>query len=255
MKGLGRVVIVLHEPQDLVNIAGSMRAMMNMGLKRLRLVRPAEFDVHRITGIAHRSEVLLEKAEHYDTLEDAVADAVYVVGTSARARTEGRNYLRPRAAATRMLERAESGTVAIVFGREDRGLSNEALDLCHTVAVVPTSTEYTSLNLAQAVLIVAYELFCLTPSADRPLPRGRRATEPASRQDLEQMYAALLDGLSEIEFFKARKPESVMRTLRTILSQADLDRREAKLVAALGYEMRHYVRRIRGEPGSDSDDT
>ena len=260
MTPLDGIVLVLHEPQDLVNIAGTARAMMNMGLGRLRLVSPAEYDPYRITGIAHRSEPILERAEHFDDLESALADAVYVVGTSARARTAGRNYGRPADMAPDILERARQGTVAIVFGREDRGLSNEALDLCHAIAVIPTVERYSSLNLAQAVLVLSYELFRRTPDAARPHPRGRRATEPARRDVLEKMYAALRDGLEEIEFFKARKPESVMRTLRTILSQADMDEREARLVAAVGYEMRHYVRRIRpdlasgAEPGENRGD-
>ncbi len=249
MSPLDRIVVVLHEPQDLVNIAGTARAMMNMGLDQLRLVRPAEFSIRRITGIAHRSEALLERTLHFETLADAVGDAVYVVGTSARHRTEGRNYGRPATLADAILQQTENGTVALVFGREDRGLSNEDLDLCHAIAVVPTAARYSSLNLAQAVLILAYELFSRTTEADRPLPRGRRATHPATRADLEQMYSALRGGLEEMQFFKARKPESVMRTLRTILSQADMDQRESRLLAAIGYEFGHYIRRLRNTLG------
>ena len=245
MNPLDRVIIVLDETKDLVNIAGTARAMMNMGLTRLRLVKPQEFDAYRITGIAHRSEPILEATEHFDSLEAALEDCVWVVGTSARARTEGRNYGRPADLADEILERTQAGPVAIVFGREDRGLTNQALDLCHAIAVVPTAAEYSSLNLAQAVMIVAYELFRRTSDAERPLPKGRRATELATHNDLEEMYRALLGGLGELEFFKARKPESVMRTLRTILSQADLDQREARLVAGIGYEMGHVVRRLR----------
>lgn len=245
MSPLDRVVIVLDQTKDLVNIAGTARAMMNMGLSRLRLVKPQEFDAYRITGIAHRSEPILAATQHFDTLEEALEDCVWVVGTSARARTEGRNYGRPVDLAGEIIERTGSGTVAIVFGREDRGLTNQALDLCHAIAVIPTSAEYSSLNLAQAVMIVAYELYQRTPDAGRPLPRGRRATEPATHEDLEEMYRALLGGLEELDFFKARKPESVMRTLRTILAQADMDQRETRLVAAIGYEMGHVVRRLR----------
>lgn len=254
MNPLDRVVIVLDETKDLVNIAGTARAMMNMGLSRLRLVRPQEFDTYRITGIAHRSERILEATEHFDTLEEALADCVWVVGTSARARTEGRNYGRPVDLAEEILARTEAGPVAIVFGREDRGLTNQALDLCHAIAVVPTAVEYSSLNLAQAVMVVAYELFRRTSDAERPLPRGRRATEPASHEDLVEMYRALRGGLAELEFFKARKPESVMRTLRTILSQADLDHREARLIAGIGYEMGHVVRRLRPQESNPPKD-
>jgi len=243
--GLDQVVVVLDETQNLVNIAAVVRAMKNMGLRRLRLVNPAEFDAWRITGIAHRTDDILEQAQFFESLEDALADVVFAVGTSARARAAGRNYIRPAEAADSLLSHAAGGSVALVFGREDRGLSNEALDRCHVVAVVPTDAAYSSLNLAQACLVFLYELYLRAGDAERPLPKGKRATEPATGTDLEEMYRALEGGLETIEFFNARKPESVLRTLRKILGQADLDRREARLVAGIGYETRHFVRRIR----------
>lgn len=240
---LERIRIVLDEPQNLVNVAGVVRAMKNMGLSRLRVVRPAEWDAWRITGIAHRSEDVVERTEHMDTLEEAVADAVLVVGTSARPRTAHRNYRYARDWAPRMLARAEEGPVALVFGREDRGLSNEALDLCDGVAIVPTDPEYSSLNLAQACLLLSYELFLAAQGEDLRLPRGRRSKGPASRERMETMFEALEGGLARIEFFKARTPESVMRTFRTLLSRADLDQQEAGLVQALGFEIQNYLDR------------
>jgi TrmH family RNA methyltransferase len=240
---LDQVVVVLDHPQNVVNIAGVIRAMKNMGLKRLRLVRPAEFDPWRIEGIAHRSGDLIEGTEVFDTLEEALADCVRVVGSSARARTANRNYVRPRQAAANLLESAQDGPVALLFGREDRGLDNAALDLCHSIAVIPTDPEYSSLNLAQAVMVLAYEVFLGSGEGDAPLPRGRRATGPATREDLELTYRALEDGLHRIEFFKARKPEAVLRTLRTVLARADLDARESRLFAAIGFEIGHYLDR------------
>ena len=239
---LSNVVVVLHEPQNVVNIAGTVRAMMNMGLNRLRLVRPAEFDAWRITGIAHRSDHLVERAEIHDTLADALADAVFVLGTTARARTAHRNYGRPRDLAAEVVERASRGTVAVLFGREDRGLSNRALDLCNRVAIVPTHPEYKSLNLAQAVLILAYEIFLAAHDAAE-LPRGRRATEPATSAELEETYAVLERGLDRIAFFTRRAPEGVMRTLRTIIARAEPDTQEAGILRAVGYEIRRYAER------------
>jgi tRNA/rRNA methyltransferase len=240
---LDRIRIVLHEPQNLVNIAGVVRAMKNMGLSRLRVVQPAEWDAWRITGIAHRADDVVEAAEHMDTLEEAVADAVLVVGTSARPRTAQRNYRYARDWAPRMLERAEEGPVALVFGREDRGLSNEALDRCDGVAIIPTHPDYSSLNLAQACLLLSYELFLAAEGEEQPLPRGRRSTGPASRERMETMFGALEGALARIEFFKARSPESVMRTFRTLLSRADPDQQEAGLVQALGFEVQNYLDR------------
>lgn len=253
---LDRVVLVLCEPQDVVNIAAVVRAMKNMGLARLRLVRPADFDVWRIEGIAHRTGDLVEATEIFGTLEEALADAVFVVGTTARARTAGRNYVRPREAAEALVERGAEGTVAIVFGREDRGLTNEQLDLCHRVAIVPTDPDYSSLNLAQAALVLMYEVFLAAGGAEQELPRGRRATAPATREELEEMYGALRGGLERIRFFKgARRPEAVIRTLRTILGRAELDRRESRLIAAIGFEIGHFLDRhgveapANGRPG------
>jgi len=240
---LDRVAVVLDEPQNVVNIAGGVRAMKNMGLSRLRLVRPADFDPYRIEGIAHRSEDVVEATEIYDTLEEALADTVHVVGTSARARTANRNYIRPRPAAGRIVDRAAHGTVAIVFGREDRGLENADLDLCHDVAIIPTDPGYSSLNHAQAVLVLAYEVFLRSEASEQELPSGRRATRPATRDELEQMFDALQDGLGRIDFFKARTPDAVLRTLRTILGRSSLDRRESRLIMAIGYEIGHYLDR------------
>jgi TrmH family RNA methyltransferase len=243
MAALGNVVIVLDEPKDVVNIAGVVRVMMNMGLSKLRLVNPDDFDTHRIGGIAHRSEGLTQTTQTYATLQDALSDVVFSVGTSARPRTARRNYDRPREVAPRIIESTASGLVALVFGREDRGLTNEGLDLCQAVAIVPTAAEYPSLNLAQACLVLAYEIH-LAASENAPLPRGKRDQGPATQGDLEEMYEALDRGLHRIDFFKGdRHPESVMRLLRTILSRANPDLREARLVRAMGFEMERYFDR------------
>jgi len=247
---LKNVVVVLYEPQNLVNIAGVVRAMKNMGLGRLRLVRPAEFDVWRIGGIAHRSEDVTEEAEILDTLPEALADAVFVVGMTARARTAQRNYVRPREVAPKIVEHAREGVVALLFGREDRGLGNEALDLCHAAAIIPTDPDYSSLNLAQAALLMSYEVFLAAGGEGGPLPRGKRSTRPATVEDLENTYAALEDGLHRIEFYKSREPTAILRTLRTLISRAEPDLQEAGILRAIGFEMGKAVDRATKEkPG------
>ena len=238
-----RISIVLHEPQDLVNIAAAVRAMANMGLRRLTVVNPAEFDPWRITGIAHRTEHIVESVERAGSLEEALAGATYVVGTSARPRTAQRNYRRPRDLAPRILRRAEEGTVAIVFGREDRGLSNDALDRCDEVMVIPTAQEYSSLNLAQAVLLIAYELFLAGAGEAESLPVGKRSLGPATHAEMEEMFGALEQGLDRVDFFKVRKAESVMRTIRTVFGRTTLDAHEARLIRSVGYEVRNRVDR------------
>ena len=217
--------------------------MKNMGLTRLRLVNPAEFDAWRIGGIAHRSQDVTENAETFESLEEALADTVLVVGTTARARTAHRNYVRPRDIAPKVVDYAERGNVALVFGREDRGLENEALDLCHMAAIIPTDPDYSSLNLAQATLLLCYEIFLAAQDETGPLPRGRRSTRPATIEELENTYAALEKGLHRIEFYKAREPAAIMRTLRTLVSRAEPDLQEAGLLRAIGFEMSKYFRR------------
>ena len=255
---LSRVRVVMNEPQNLINIAAVIRGMSNMGLSDLVLVQPAEFDAYRITGIAHRTDELVEATRIVSTLDEALEGASYVLGTSARARTAQRNYRRPRQASVDMIARARAGeTVAIVFGREDRGLGNEALDRCHEVLVIPTDSDYSSLNLAQAFLVIAYELFVQAGEEEGDLPTGKRSLGPATHQELEEMYGALEAGLQHIQFFKSRKVESVMRTLRTALSRTTLDLHEARLIRAVGYEVRAFVRRSlglgpAGPVGSDS---
>ncbi|HKJ00872.1 MAG TPA: TrmH family RNA methyltransferase [Longimicrobiales bacterium] len=249
---LSRVILVLDHPQDVVNIAGVIRVMMNFGIGQLRLVEPDDFDAHRIEGIAHRSMPLIEATTLHPTLEDAVADCVYVVGTTARPRTAGRNYVRPHAAGEEIVRRAAGGNVAILFGREDKGLFNEGLDLCHEVVIIPTS-EYSSLNLAQAALVLAYETFLASGEMEsEELPRGRRATGPPRQKDLEVMYGALRNALARIEFFKARKPEAIMRTLRTLITRAQPDLRETKLLAAMGFEVGHYIDRVCPEAAAEA---
>jgi len=263
---LDNLVVVLDHPKRLVNIAGVVRAMMNFGVGSLRLVEPDSFDPHRVEGIAHRSETLVAAATMHSSLAEALADCVWVLGSTARPRTEGRNYLRPRAAAHRLVKALEpdvhgggqdaGARVAIVFGREDRGLTNQDLDLCHATVVVPTSPERPSLNLAQAVLLLLYEVFLAARAPRPPLAEGRRAERPPTHEEMEATYAALEQGLASIDFFKARRPSAIMRTLRTVIGRARPDLREARLLAAIGHEVRHVVnRRVDGSrPGASHAD-
>ena len=253
-KPLDNVVVVLDHPQNVVNIAGVIRVMMNFGLSNLRLVNPDDFDAYRIEGIAHRSGPLIEATTIHDSLDEAVADASYIVGTTARPRTAGRNYTRPREVAGEVVARAHHHKVAVLFGREDRGLTNEGLDLCHAVSIIPTDAEYSSLNLFQACLVHAYEVFLALEAFDEELPQGRRATRAPTQAELEQTYDALRQGLGRMEFFKARKPEAVMRTLRTIITRAEPDLREARLLAAVGFEIGHYIDRVAPDPEDEPDE-
>ena len=230
------IVVVLNETQDRVNIAGTIRAMMNTGLRRLRLVNPVEWDEHRIEGIAHGSELVRDRAEFYDSLEAATADAVEVVGTTARRRAMRHQWEHPRDGAEEIfsLARDERGPVAIVFGREDIGLTNEQLDRCDRIWTVPTDPERPSLNLAQAALLVCYELWLVGPGSEKPLPRPRRDAPPATTAHLADVFEHVDRHLKSVNFYRGGKnPEAVLRTLRAIVRRAGVDEREAELIRAI----------------------
>src|SRR5437867_4528240 len=152
------ILVVLHEPQDLVNIAHVVRGMKNFGVRDLRLVNPREYEPYRVEGIAHQTQDVVARIRTFASLADALADCVHIVGFTARGRTAKRNLQRPRDAAAEVVSVAGGGPVALLFGREDKGLSNEDLDRCHRVVTIPSDPAYASLNLAHAVSIMLYEL-------------------------------------------------------------------------------------------------
>jgi tRNA/rRNA methyltransferase len=238
------IVVVLDQPQELVNIAHVVRALKNFGFRDLRLVRPREYDPFRIEGIAHQSQDILARVARYDRLEDALADCVHVVGFTSRERSAKRNLQRPRPAAAEILDQSEADAVALLFGREDKGLSNDALDRCHRVVTIPTAPDYPSLNLAHAVVLMLYELALARGDESRPFKAPRRAAPPAPVEDLERLFADAAAALRVIEFFKTRQAESVMRTVREVLHRTPLDEREAKLFRAMAIEVIKYGERL-----------
>ncbi len=252
------IVVVLHEPQELANIAHVVRAMKNFGLRDLRLVAPAEYDPWRIEGIAHRSADVLERVVLCEALREALADCVHVVAFTARGRTARRHGQRPRAAAAEVLAAAERGPVALLFGREDRGLDNAALDLAHRLVTIPTDPSYPSLNLGHAVALFLYELALARGAEARPLKRPRRDAPPAPVALLEQMLDDAERALAAVDFFRTRNRELVMRTVRGIGHRVPLDLREAKLLRSVAIEVVEYAERVRrrgaggGERGAGS---
>ncbi len=238
------VVLVLVNPQDIVNVAAAVRIARNFGIERMRLVEPAAFDPWRIEGIAHHSAEFIARIERFPSLAAAVADCVFTAVLTARARTAKRRTLRPRAAAAELLERAEEGPVAFVAGREDRGLTNAELDLGQVLVTIPTDPGHPSLNLAQAVAVMAYEVQLARGGDAQPLKRPRRQAGAAESGQLEELFADWQQALWAIDFFKTRRPEAVMRSFREIVYRAALDGREATLVRAMGIEVVRYLRRM-----------
>ena len=241
---LDSVVVVLYEPQNPINIAATIRAMKNMGVSQLRLVRPVEYDPYRLEGIAHGTNDLIERIARFETFDDAVADCVRVVGFTARRRTAKWRFIDPRAAARELLDCAPEGTVAMVFGREDSGLPNDVLDRMHAAVIVPT-TEHASLNLAQAALLGLYELHLAAGNATRWIAPAKKAAPPPTAEQLERAFADIERGLAAIEFFKTRNVELIMRSVRSLVYRAQPDARELSLVRAMGIEVIRYLERTR----------
>jgi len=239
---LARIAVVLYEPQNPINIAGTIRAMKNMGVSTLRLVRPCPYDPVRLEGIAHDTRDLIDRIERYDDFDAAVADCVRLVGFTARRRAAKWQILDPKQAAEDALGYTEHGQVGIVFGREDSGLPNEILDRVHAAVTIPT-TEHASLNLAQAVLISLYELHLAAGDATRTLPGPRKDAPPPTTDLIERFFVEANQTLEAIQFFKTRYPEHIMRSIRALTFRAAPDSRELSLLRAAALEVLRFLER------------
>ncbi|MEO8561918.1 MAG: TrmH family RNA methyltransferase [bacterium] len=239
---LSRIAVVLYEPQNPINIAGTIRAMKNMGVSTLRLVRPCPYDPVRLEGIAHDTRDLIDRIERFDDFDTAVADCVRLVGFTARRRAAKWQILDPKTAAEDALGHTEQGQVGIVFGREDSGLPNEILDRIHAAVTIPT-TEHASLNLAQAVLIALYELHLAAGDATRTLPGPRKDAPPPTTDLIERFFTEAHQTLEAIEFFKTRYPEHIMRSIRALTFRAAPDSRELSLLRAAALEVLRFLER------------
>lgn len=243
---LQNVAVVLHRPQNPINIGAVVRAMANMGLDQLRLVEPVAYDPTRIEGIAHGTRRLVERIRHFDSLDAALADALTVHAYAGKPRAARWARITPAESARQLLDTAREGCVAILFGQEDHGLENDALDRAHATVTIPTTASHTSLNLAQAVLVACYELHVQAGDASRTLPGPRHSAPLANQAQYEQVFESVGRALEACDFFKTRNPELVMRTLRSLGFRAAPDSRELALVRATAIEVLRTIDRVQG---------
>jgi tRNA (cytidine32/uridine32-2'-O)-methyltransferase len=233
---LARVRIVLVGTQHPGNIGSSARALKTMGLARLVLVDPEQFPDVQANALAAGADDVLADAAIHASLAEAVADCRLVLGCTARSRRVALPEQRPRDAAMRVLERAGMGDeVALVFGRERTGLTNEELQLCHGAVHIPANPDYSSLNIAAAVQVLAYELrlAALDGSGGSPAPAhvpNRADNGPASHGEIEGFFSQLAETLDAIDFHKGRAPESALRKLRRLFLRAEPDIAEVRLL-------------------------
>ncbi len=227
---LERLRIVLSRPSHPGNIGAAARAMKTMGLGDLRLVDPRRYPDPQATALASGATDVLEAARVHERLEDAVRDTVLAVGLSARARDLSHPLRALREAAREIVDAAAAGPVALVFGNETFGLSNEELGRCGMLVTIPADPRYSSLNLGAAVQVACYEL-AVAASAFGTRPEPER--EPATAGDVESLFAHWEAAMLASGYLDPHQPGRLMERLRRLFARAGLERSEVKLLRGM----------------------
>ena len=239
--------IVLVEPSHPGNIGAVARAMKNMGLQDLVLVRPKLFPHEEATARASGADDLLQRARVVDTLAEALEGCGFVAATTSRDRDQNFRVLDVKDAAERVVAESRNSPAAVLFGAERTGLTNEGLESSHVLIRIPASSEYQSLNLAMAVQLVAYELF--RASAQPRVPEVRMAPL-ATPEEMERLYVHLAQVMEEVEFRdRTQSGTSLMARIRRFLQRAELDQNEANILRGLLTAVQSK-RRMAGSPKS-----
>ncbi len=230
---LERVKVVLVGTTHSGNIGSAARAMKVMGLSQMVLVDPqCQVDAQAIALAAGASEIALN-AQIYPTLEAAVADCGLVVGTSARSRTLEWPMLESRECGEKLISEANQHSVAMVFGRERTGLTNDELQLCHYHVCVPANPEYSSLNLAMAVQLLSYEVRMAYLALQQSSQSSTLQEEYPRHQELERFYAHLEQVIMQTEFISAQQPGQVMNKLRRMFTRARPEAQEINILRGI----------------------
>ena len=241
---MSEIRVVLVEPSHPGNIGATARAMKNMGLEHLVLVRPRAFPHPEATARASGAEPLLAGARVAATLGEALAGCGFIVGTTSRERDQYFRVLDVREAAARVRQEALRAPAAILFGAERTGLTNEDLEPCHALLRIPADAAYPSLNLAMAVQLVSYELFragepspgaALAPRSDPAAPRTQATITPlATPEQMQQLYEHLAQVMDEVGFHdRTQSGTHLMARIRRFLQRAELDQNEANILRGL----------------------
>jgi tRNA (cytidine32/uridine32-2'-O)-methyltransferase len=235
--------IVLVNTTHPGNIGGVARAMKNMGLSRLYLVAPKEFPSDKATWRSAGATDVLEAATIVDSLDDAIQGCGLVVGTSARERRIPWPLLDPRECGDSVWNEAGQHEVALVFGREDRGLTNEELHKCTYHVHIPANEEYSSLNLATAVQVITYEIRMsyLKAIQGAALPQQQWDMPPADAQSLDSYYQQLEQTLVNVGFLNPENPKQTMTRLRRLYNRVRMDQMELNILRGVLTAMQNYV--------------
>jgi len=239
---LDRVRIVLVNTSHPGNIGGAARAMKNMGLSQLYLVAPRKYPDEEATWRSSNATDVLDNAVVVPSVEAAIEGCELVLGTSARERRIPWPLKDPRACAKEMGSPVIKGDVAILFGREDRGLTNEELQMCHLHMHIPTNPEYSSLNLAAAVQVAAYELrmFALNEVIEVNDQQGWD-NPPANAADIERMHQHMEATLGRINFVDPKNPKQVFTRLRRMFARIRMDQMEVNIMRGVFNKIDHLI--------------
>jgi TrmH family RNA methyltransferase len=245
---LSLVEIVLVRPSRAANVAAACRAMKNMGLRALWIVEPPEnLDAPEARSLAYGAWDVLDGARRGVSVLDAVAESVAVVGTTGR---DVAGALSPRRLAAEADTRAGGGRLSLVFGPESTGLTRAEMDLCHALVHVPTDPAHPSLNLAQAVLLLAYEM--RLAALDHAAPSGEIPGPRASAGDLERAVSDLRAALLEVGYLDPASPDHVLTELRRLIARGGPSPREVVLLRGLARQVGWAGRVARGGAGPDN---
>jgi len=228
---LDNLCVVLVEPQGALNIGSVCRAMANFGVSRLRLVNPQTDHLgDEARRMAVKAAPLLEHAEIYSDLESALADCRLVLGTTRRFGKYREDFLHPDEAAEFLLPTTATGSVALVFGREDKGLHTAELDLCQRFITIPTGEALPSMNLAQAVAVCLYET---AKTFGRASGKRTGVRRQASAHQFEAMYRHMRQSLLDVGYLDPQNPDHILHTYRRIFGRAGLNEREVRILHGL----------------------
>lgn len=226
-----RIRIVLCHTSHPGNIGSTARAMKTMGLSRLYLVNPKHFPDGQAKSLAVNATDVLDSAVVTTTLEEAIADCQFVIGVSGKERSLSQQVMTVREAAHEVHQLASSQQIALVFGTEMSGLSNAEADCCHVLATIPANPDYTSLNLAQAVQIMCYEVrMAIT---EGKLHYDEKTAELATQEDLERLYEHMREVLEYIGYINPRAPKKLFERLRRLYGRARLEKEEINLLRGI----------------------
>ena len=236
---LDHVTIVLKGPKFPGNVGSAARCANNMGIDRLSVVGNRDLDREAVLQMAtHESKAIVAEIRHFDTLDEALAGFSWVVGTTARTGSGRGPVVTPRQMAEQMTGLSQNNEIALLFGPEDRGLTNDELRFCQTVVTIPTSG-FKSLNLSHAVMVLCYELFIARLAQDKAATAGI-APKLAGSRELEAMYLQLKETLRAIGFLNPENPDYWMMHIRRLLARTTLQAREVKIIRGICRQIEWY---------------